>query len=244
MLTPPIEPMLAAPLGHQLPPPADAVAFEPKWDGFRCLLFRSAEGVVLQGRGRSRTSADEIVDLAYAFPEICAAAIEQLPPGIVLDGEIVDRAGRSARLRRPVQQAAAALGGRAGEHRPARRGAASGLPRLRRALVRRRRHAPAVRGATSGARGGGRGLVLRPSCSRRRRRIGTLAWSWFTGFESAGVDGLIVKPLADPYLPGKRAQGKVKHQRSADVVVAGWRAHTKPGADGEAGRRQPAARPE
>ena len=60
-----------------------------------------------------------------------------------------------------------------------------------------------------------------------------LAETWFLGFESAGVDGLIVKALADPYLPGKRAQGKVKHLRSADVVVAGWRAYTKTGPDGE-----------
>jgi ATP-dependent DNA ligase len=71
-------------------------------------------------------------------------------------------------------------------------------------------------------------LLLTPSTQDRDR-----AWSWFTGFESAGVDGLIVKPLADPYLPGKRTQGKVKHQRTADVVLAGWRPHSKPGSDGQ-----------
>ena len=66
-------------------------------------------------------------------------------------------------------------------------------------------------------------LLLTPSTQDREQ-----AWAWFTGFESAGVDGLIVKPLDDPYLPGKRTQGKVKHQRSADVVLAGWRARPAP----------------
>ena len=231
MLTPPIEPMLAAPLGHQLPPPSDAVAFEPKWDGFRCLLFRSAEGVVLQGRGRSRTSADEVVDLAYAFPEVCAAAIEQLPPGIVLDGEIViEQDGRLD------------FGALTSRLRPRSAGEQANIARLAEALpavflafdvlwhvddvmplpfAERRAVLEAAAADWSSP------LLLTPSTQDR-----DFAWSWFTGYESAGVDGLIVKPLADPYLPGKRAQGKVKHQRSADVVVAGWRAHTKPGVDG------------
>lgn len=232
MLTPPIEPMLAAPLGHELPPPSDDIAFEPKWDGFRCLLFRSADGVVLQGRGRSRASADEIVDLAYAFPEVCAAALEQLAPGIVLDGEIViEQDGRLD------------FGTLTSRLRPRSAGERANIARLAEAVpavflafdllwhdvdvmpltfAQRRAALEAV------AEGWDSPLLLTPSTRDREQ-----AWAWFTGFESAGVDGIIVKPLADPYLPGKRAQGKVKHQRTADVVVAGWRAHSKPGTDGQ-----------
>jgi ATP-dependent DNA ligase len=232
MLTPPIEPMLAAPLGHELPPPSDDVAFEPKWDGFRCLLFRSDAGVVLQGRGRSRTSADEVVDLAYAFPEICAAAIAQLPPGTVVDGEIViERDGRldfgalTSRLR-PRSAAEQATVTRLASEIPAvflafdvlwRDADVMALPFSRRREVLEGLAADWVSP-----------LLLTPSTRDRDR-----AWSWFTGFESAGVDGLIAKRLTDPYLPGARAQGKVKHQRTADVVVAGWRPHTKPGSAGQ-----------
>ena len=232
MLTPPIEPMLASPLGHELPPDGDEVAYEPKWDGFRCLLFRSAEGVVLQGRGRSRASADEVVDLAYAFPEVCAAALEQLAPGIVLDGEIViEQHGRldfgalTTRLR-PRSAAEQANIARLADAMPAvflafdvlwHDGDLMPLPFAQRRVA-----------LESVAEGWRSPLLLTPSTRDR-----DLAWAWFTGFESAGVDGLIVKPIADPYLPGKRAQGKVKHQRSADVVIAGWRAHTRPGAGGQ-----------
>ena len=67
MITPPIEPMLAKPWGSSVPEDTAGLSFEPKWDGFRCLVFRSPDGVVLQGRGRSRTSADDVIDLAYAF---------------------------------------------------------------------------------------------------------------------------------------------------------------------------------
>ncbi|MHB1067541.1 MAG: ATP dependent DNA ligase, partial [Candidatus Nanopelagicales bacterium] len=60
----------------------------------------------------------------------------------------------------------------------------------------------------------------------------SIARDWFDRFESAGVDGLILKPLDSPYAPGQRAQFKIKHRRTADVVVAGWRPHARPGADG------------
>lgn len=232
MLTPPIEPMLAAPLGHELPPPSDNVAFEPKWDGFRCLMFRSAEGVVLQGRGRSKASADGVVDLAYAFPEVCDAALEQLTPGTVLDGEIVvEQHGRldfgalSSRLR-PRSAAEQANISRLAASLPAlflafdvlwRDGDVMMLPFSKRRTVL---ESLAVEWVSP--------LLLTPSTQDRDQ-----AWAWFTQFEAAGVDGLIVKPIDDPYLPGKRAQGKVKHQRSADVVIAGWRAHARPGAEGQ-----------
>jgi ATP-dependent DNA ligase len=231
MLTPPIEPMLAAPLGSAVPAEA-GVSYEPKWDGFRCLVFvDEAGGVVLQGRGRS-TKADEIVDLAYAFPEIVAAVRQQVPRGTVLDGEIVvlhdgrlDFGVLSSRLR-PRSEAEGTNIARLADEHPATLLAFDVLWSGRDLMpepysVRRAALASLAAPWTPP-------ILLTPNTTDR-----ALAETWFVGFESAGVDGLIVKPLDDPYLPGKRAQGKVKHLRSADVVVAGWRAYTKAGPDGE-----------
>jgi ATP-dependent DNA ligase len=231
MLTPPIEPMLARPLGHGLPSDTDGVSFEPKWDGFRCLLFRSGDDVVLQGRGRSAAAAGDIVDLAYAFPELVAAAREQVPAGTVIDGEIVvARAGRldfaalSTRLR-PRSEAGGANITRLSADLPASLLAFDVLWSDRDLMAlpfsERRAHLEQLAASWRPP------LLLTPTTRDR-----TVAQSWFDGFESAGVDGLIVKALTDPYMPGKRAQGKVKHQRTADVVVAGWRAHVRPGPDG------------
>ena len=231
VLTPPIEPMLAKPLGHEVPTGADGLSFEPKWDGFRCLVFRSESGVVLQGRGRSK-DADEVVDLAYAFPELVAATTEQLPVGTVIDGEIVVlRDGRldfgllSSRLR-PRSEAGGTNIDRLAQAVPAALLAFdvlwSGGDWRDRPFEDRRRELARLGGSWSDP------LFLTPWTTDP-----SVAAGWFHGFESAGVDGLIVKPLADPYQPGKRAQGKVKHERTADVVVAGWRAHARPGADGQ-----------
>lgn len=232
MLTPPIEPMLAKPIGHQVPDHIERSLFEPKWDGFRCLAFRSSGGVVLQGRGRSRASADEVVDLAYAFPEV-VAAIAQLPVDTVVDGEIV--VSRSGRLD---------FGALSSRLRPRSEAGGDSIRRLAADL-------PASFLAFDALWSSG-GLLAEPF-SRRREVLEslaadfdppvlltpttsdpTIARSWFTGFEAAGVDGLIVKGLDDPYTPGKRVQGKIKHQRSADVVVAGWRQNARPGPDGAA----------
>jgi ATP-dependent DNA ligase len=230
VLQPPIEPMLAKPLGHELPDASD-VAFEPKWDGFRCLLFRTEDTVLLQGRGRSRSSAEDVVDLAYAFPELVDAALDQIAVGTVLDGEIVvatggrlDFTALSSRLR-PRSEAGGSNISRLSAALPATLllfdvlaspDDVMGQPfAARRALLE---HLSATWTPP---------LFLTPSTQDR-----AIAWSWFSGFEAAGVDGLIVKPLSDPYQPGKRAQGKVKHLRTADVVVAGWRAHARPAADG------------
>lgn len=232
MLTPPIEPMLAAPLGSAIPD-GPGLSFEPKWDGFRCLVFvDESGGVVLQGRGRS-TKATEIVDLAYAFPEIVAAVRDQVTDGAVLDGEIVivhdgrlDFGVLSSRLRPRSEAEGTNIARLAAEH-PATLLLFdvlwSGRDLTPEPFATRRTALERLATTWSPP------LLLTPNTDDR-----ALAHSWFVGFESAGVDGLIVKPQADPYLPGKRAQGKVKHLRSADVVVAGWRAYTKPGPDGEA----------
>jgi ATP-dependent DNA ligase len=231
MLTPPIEPMLAKPLGSAIPDAAADVSFEPKWDGFRCLAFRSADGVVLQGRGRSRGSTDDVVDLAYAFPELVAAIMAQVPSGVVVDGEIVvphggrlDFTALSSRLR-PRSEAGGSNIAKLSGALPASlllfdvlwsQGDVREAPfAQRRALLESMAadwHAP---------------ILLTPNTTDT-----TIAAHWFTDFESAGVDGLMVKGLRDPYSPGRRTQGKVKHQRTADVVVAGWRPHARPATDG------------
>lgn len=230
ILVPPIEPMLAKPLGHTIPS-GDDVAFEPKWDGFRCIVFRRDHDVVLQGRGRSRDG--ELVDLAYAFPELVAAISAQVPAGTVLDGEIVvERDGRldfgvlSSRLR-PRSEAGGTNIARLAGSTPASLLLfdlleADGRTYLDDSYEQRNNHLATLAAHWEPP------LRLTPST-----RDIDVAAAWFTGFESAGVDGLIVKPLVDPYRPGARAQGKVKHQRTADVVVAGWRAHARPGADGQ-----------
>jgi ATP-dependent DNA ligase len=231
MLHPPIEPMLASPVGTSVPDDPTGVCFEPKWDGFRCLVFRDGHSVVLQGRGRSRGSSEDIVDLAYAFPELAAQCLTQLPAGTVIDGEIVAvHEGRldfgilSTRLRPRSEAGGPSIDKLAREH-PASLLAFDALwidGDLRDHPFAERRAA-----LQELSRGWTAPLLLTPSTTDP-----VVARMWFDGFEAAGVDGLMVKGLSDPYAAGKRVQGKVKHQRTADVVVAGWRPHSKPAPDG------------
>lgn len=231
MLMPPIEPMLATPLGSIVPRDDVDVAFEPKWDGFRALVFRTPAGVILQGRGRSRGSGDAYVDLAYAFPELVDQIEAHVPVGVVLDGEIVvevdgrlDFEALSQRLR-PRSEAGGTNIVRLSQELPAMLLAFDLLDDGDDLLAlpfgdRRTR-------LTSLASAWPHPLHLTPHTTDAE-----LAQQWFDGFESAGVDGIMVKPLDQPYAPGKRTQGKVKHRRTIDVVLAGWREHTKPGPDG------------
>ena len=217
--------MLAKPMATGNLATLGDVAFEPKWDGFRCLLFRVAQGVVMQGRGRSRAPADEYVDLSYAFPEVVDAAMSQLPVGTVVDGEIVViRDGRldfsllSSRLR-PRSEAGGPSIARLSLEVPASLLAFDLLadpdPIMDLPFSARRAGLETLAGGWSPP------LLLTPSTNDSE-----VARGWFERFESSGVDGLIVKPNAEPYAPGKRTQGKIKHQRTADVVVAGWREQT------------------
>lgn len=232
MLTPPIEPMLAKPLGSVVPNQS-GVQFEPKWDGFRALVFWDGTDVVLQGRGRGAKDSAAMVDLAYAFPEIVHAVRSQLPADVVLDGEIVvEHAGRldfavlSQRLR-PRSEAGGGNIDRLAEAYPATfllfDVLFEAVDRRSEPLRERRRRLEEL------AEGWHWPLLLTPATMDP-----AAAKVWFDEFESAGVDGLMVKGLDDPYRSGQRAQGKVKHERTADVVVAGWRPYTKPGPDADA----------
>jgi ATP-dependent DNA ligase len=218
--------MLAAPHGSEVPEPdsvSGGLVYEPKWDGFRCLIFRSGDEVIVQGRGGD--------DLAYCFPEIVAAARAGLPPDIVLDGELViirdDRLSfpdLSSRIRPRSEAAGPSIAALAADL-PATFIAFDLLALAGRSLMAdsfevRRTALAALTLPTS--------FHLSP-----QTRDVVQARDWFDRFEGAGLDGLIAKPLTDPYAPGRRTLLKVKHARTADVVVAGWRAHRDPGPDGQ-----------
>lgn len=218
---PPIAPMLARNAGPEVP--EGDFLYEPKWDGFRCLIFRLAERVVLQSRG--------LEDLSYAFPEVVAAAAE-LPPGTVLDGELavirdgrVDFAALSTRLR-PRSETGGHIAALAAQSPAAFVGfdavAEPGLD-LRSASARQRRaHLSRLIAHMPDAR-------LTPSTEDA-----DTARAWLPRLLDAGLDGLIAKPAEDPYQPGVRALWKVKPEYTADVVVAGWRPHKNPAPDGSA----------
>jgi ATP-dependent DNA ligase len=210
VLTPPIEPMLAK-LSEDLP--AGAYLYEPKWDGFRALVFRGQDDVYLQSRD-SRP-------LDRYFPELHDSLLERLPGSCVLDGEIVIATARgldfdllqlrlhpaASRVQKLAQETPAsfiafdvlAIEGRnlMAEPQTTRRAALEKLL----------------------------GKVQRPVHLTPVTRDRTIALDWLTRFEGAGLDGVIAKPESTTYQPGKRAMIKVKHVRSADCVVAGFRWH-------------------
>lgn len=207
--------MLASPAGDQLPA-RDDLAFEPKWDGFRVLVFRSGDRIVLQGRGGD--------DLSYAFPELAAPLLDALPPRIVLDGEAV--IVRDGALDFP------ALGNRL---RP--RTDATTIDRLA-------RQTPATYVAFDLLALGEQSHLDDPYLRRRDLLEGLTfaghSWAitpmtrnpdtareWFHDFEGGGLDGLVAKPIDGIYAPSRRTLLKIKHRRTLDAVVAGWRGHAK-----------------
>jgi ATP-dependent DNA ligase len=209
-IAPPIEPMLAK--AEDALPPGEGWLFEPKWDGFRALVFRDGDDVYLQSR--------ELKPLERYFPELVAPLREGLPGRCVVDGEIViggeGELDFEALLLR-IHPAASRVKLLAAE-KPSSFVAfdllAEGDRDLRGAPMeeRRRRLEDAVRPS--------RRVLLTPATRDR-----ALAEDWFRRFEGAGLDGVVAKRLDDPYQPGKRAMVKVKHQRTADCAVAGFRWH-------------------
>jgi ATP-dependent DNA ligase len=210
-ISPPVEPMLAT-LASELPA-GDEWLFEPKWDGFRAIVFRAGARVYTQSR--------DLKPLDRYFPELVDAFRASLPERCVVDGEIVIAGARGLdfdALQLRLHPAASRVARLAAET-PASFVAFDLLAegdddlRSRPQQERRQRLERALASAT--------GPVHLTPCSRDRR----LAEEWFHRFEGAGLDGVVAKREDAPYQPGKRVMVKVKHVRSADCAVAGFRWH-------------------
>lgn len=215
-----VAPMLAKAV-KEIPAP-DSVPggflYEPKWDGFRGIIALTDDGVEIGSRGSK--------PLTRYFPELVDAATRLLPGPCVLDGEIIVRTGEPGRERLDWEALSQRI-------HPAE----SRVTRLA-------RETPASFVAFDLLADGGDDLLASPFRERRARlesfldgvpapihlsqvtRDVELARRWLVEFEGAGLDGVIAKPLAEPYAPGKRALLKVKHERTAEVVVLGYRVHT------------------
>ena len=210
-IAPPIEPMLAK-LADELPP-AEGFLYEPKWDGFRAIVFRGGGEAFIQSR--------DLRPFDRYFPELHDALLAGLPDGCVVDGEIViatpdglafdalqmrlhPAASRVAKLAREIPASFVAFDLLA----------AGGTDLREVAQDERRAQLERLLGGTSPP------IHLTPLTRDR-----TLAAEWLDRFEGAGLDGVMAKPVGGTYQPGKRAMLKIKHARTADCVVAGFRWH-------------------
>ena len=215
-IAPPVEPMLAKSVAKI--PTAEGMSYEPKWDGFRCIIFRDGDEVELASRGGKT--------LTRYFPEVVEQAKAQLPERSVIDGEIVV-------IRRQEQEA----------------------PKLDFELLGQRIHPAASRVNMLAEKTpasfiafdllalGDEDLMEKPFAERREKLEEALknvkapvhvtpvstdpevGQHWFELFEGAGLDGIIAKPADILYEPDKRLMFKIKHSRTADAVVAGFRWH-------------------
>jgi ATP-dependent DNA ligase len=212
---PPVQPMLAKSVAGI--PAADSAeggfAYEPKWDGFRAIIFRDGDTVEIGSRSTK--------SLTRYFPDVVEAVLAHLPERCVVDGEIVVPVDghlefdlltqrihpAESRVRKLAEETPAhlvvfdllALGDESFVDRP--------LSDRRAALEK------ALKNASS------------PVHLTRVTTDATEAEEWFNVFEGAGLDGVVAKRLASPYVPNGRTMLKVKHARTADVVVAGYRLH-------------------
>lgn len=210
-IDPPLLPMLAK-LSDALPE-GDGWLFEPKWDGFRVLVFRDRDELLLQSRDRK--------PLNRYFPELEAPLRAQLPERVVLDGEIVIAGPKGldfeALLLRihPAASRVKLLASGTPASVVVWDLLALGVDDLRaRPLGERRARLEAL------AAGVRPPIFLTPATHDR-----ALAAEWFRHFEGAGLDGVVAKRLDGAYEPDKRAMVKVKHRRTADCVVVGFRWH-------------------
>jgi ATP-dependent DNA ligase len=216
---PPVLPMLAKAV-KALPDPATfrhaehpGLLYEPKWDGFRAVVFKDGDEVEVASRNTK--------PLTRYFPEVVANLRAGLPDRCVLDGELIVAVGDRLEFDR-LQD------------------------RIHPADSRVRMLAestPAAYVAFDLLAAGDEDLLREPFAVRRERLVAlldqprdgvyltrattdpTVAQAWFEQFEGAGLDGVVAKPLGSPYQPDVRAMLKVKHDRTADVVVAGYRPH-------------------
>ena len=210
-LRPPIEPMLAK-LSRTVPL-GTGWWYEPKWDGFRCVVFRDGDELYLQSRNAR--------PLNRYFPEVLAALAGSLPDRVIVDGEIVvpDPAGGLSfdSLTQRIHPAASRVALLAG-HTPASFLAFDVLAvgdatYLDTPFTERRELLPTMIDPTDS-------VHITPASED-----GAQAEEWFTTFEGAGLDGIVAKRADGPYTPGKRTLIKVKHERTAECVVAGFRVH-------------------
>ncbi|MGY1711974.1 ATP-dependent DNA ligase [Geodermatophilus sp. SYSU D00758] len=209
-LLPPVKPMLAK--ATTTLPVAEGLFYEPKWDGFRCIVFRDGDEVELGSRNER--------PLTRYFPEVVEAVKAALPERCVVDGEIVvpdgDRLHFEALLQRihPAESRIRLLA----EQTPASFVAFDLLALGDESLVEvpfaeRRARLRAVVPGTDAVHV--TAITQDPDTARR----------WFEQFEGAGLDGVVAKPADLPYGPDQRLMTKVKHTRTADCVVAGFRWH-------------------
>ncbi|HEY6799059.1 MAG TPA: ATP-dependent DNA ligase [Agromyces sp.] len=213
---PPVAPMLSRAV-KEIP---DTGHWEPKWDGFRTIVFRDGDEVELGSRNER--------PMTRYFPELVEALRENLPERCVVDGEIIittDGRLDFEALQQRIHPADSRV----------------------RMLAER---TPASFVAFDLLALGDESLMARPFAERRAALVAALegaadpvfvtpattdldeARDWFTRFEGAGLDGLIAKPLDGTYEPDKRTMFKIKHERTADCVVAGFRWHKSGGAVG------------
>jgi ATP-dependent DNA ligase len=211
-VNPPVAPMLAKPVDAI--PDGDYV-FEPKWDGFRSIVFRDGDEVEIGSRNER--------PMTRYFPELVGAVLAELPPRCVIDGEIVvpDASGRrldfeALQLRiHPAASRVALLAEQTPGHFIAFDLLALGSENyMERPFAERRALLSKV---LAGVRS-----PIHLTLATTDRSVAT---GWFSQFEGAGLDGLIAKPAAGVYEPDKRVMKKIKHERTADCVVAGYRVH-------------------
>ena len=210
-VNPPVLPMLANRVGEL--PPGEGWIFEPKWDGFRALIFRDGDEIFIQSRDEK--------PLDRYFPELHPPILEQLPERCVLDGEIViagdgglefedlqlrlhPAASRVAKLSKEIPASIVFFDLLAEGDRDLR---GEPFEKRRAALEKLLRKAKPP-------------LHITPATRDRE-----LAADWFKRFEGAGLDGVVAKPANGVYEPNKRVMLKVKHERECDCVVAGFRWH-------------------
>jgi ATP-dependent DNA ligase len=189
------------------------LSFEPKWDGFRCIVFRDGDEVVLASRNTK--------ELTRYFPELVGAMRRSLPERCVVDGEIFVAIGERLefeRLQERIHPAVSRIRMLA-ESTPASYVAFDLLALDDESLMgepfalRRTRLEEAMADATA------------PVYLTATTTDPVEAEQWFSHFEGAGLDGVMAKPMRAPYQPNARTMMKIKHERTADVVVAGYRLH-------------------
>jgi len=210
-IDPPLEPMLAKAADGL--PSDEGWLFEPKWDGFRAIVFRDGDEVLIQSR--------DLKPLDRYFPELATPIRASLPERCVVDGEVViSKDGElqfealllrihpaASRVKMLAEESPASFVGwdlLALDDRDLR-----ATPQAERRALLETAFSDVIAP-----------IHLTPATTDR-----ALAQDWFHRFEGAGLDGVIAKRLSEPYQPGKRAMLKIKHQRTADCVVAGFRWH-------------------